>query len=104
MENEFEIEKAKQQEYLKEVRRLEKRNKDLEDMLADEQNRLLSITDAYEKLQEKMKKYKGQIEGVEEQMAANLSKCKRLQRELEDAEDRAEAVAKTFLRAPSLSR
>ena len=37
-------------------------------------------------------------------MAANLSKCKRLQRELEDAEDRAETMAKGFLRQPSVNR
>lgn len=37
-------------------------------------------------------------------MAQNISKCKRLQRELEDAEDRAESIARTFMRASSISR
>ena len=40
----------------------------------------------------------------EEQAAANISKCKRLQRELEDAEDRAEHITKNFLRANSVAR
>lgn len=104
METEIDLEKTKEQELLKEVRRVEKRNKELMDQVGDEQSKLIALTDAYDKLQEKMRKYKGQIEGAEEQMAANLSKCKRLQRDLEDAEDRAESITKTFLRASSVSR
>jgi hypothetical protein len=56
--------KTKEQELLKEVRRLEKRNKDMMDQIGEEQARLISITDAYDKTQEKMKRYKGQIEGA----------------------------------------
>ena len=58
------MEKAKEQEYIKEIRRLEKRNKDLLDQIADEQLKLMTLTDAYDKLQVKMKTYKGQIEGA----------------------------------------
>ena len=58
------MEKAKEQEYIKEIRRLEKRNKDLLDQIADEQLKLMTLTDAYDKLQVKMKAYKGQIEGA----------------------------------------
>jgi uncharacterized coiled-coil DUF342 family protein len=58
------LEKAKEQEYIKEIRRLEKRNKDLLDQIADEQLKLMTLTDAYDKLQVKMKTYKGQIEGA----------------------------------------
>lgn len=104
LEAELDLEKAKEQEYLKEIRRLEKRNKDLMDQISDEQLKLMTLTDAYDKLQIKMKTYKGQIEGAEEQAAANISKCKRLQRELEDAEDRAEHITKNFLRSGSVSR
>ncbi len=64
METELDFEKVKEQELLKEVRRLEKRNKDLSDQIAEEQQRLLALSDAYDKQQEKMKKYKGQIEGA----------------------------------------
>jgi uncharacterized coiled-coil DUF342 family protein len=58
------LEKAKEQEYIKEIRRLEKRNKDLLDQIADEQLKLMTLTGAYDKLQVKMKTYKGQIEGA----------------------------------------
>lgn len=104
LEAELDLEKSKEQEFIKELRRLEKRNKELIEQNGEEQNRLLSLGDAYEKLQDKMKKYKGQIEGAEEQAAENLSKYKKLQRELEDAEDRAESMAKQFIRAASVNR
>lgn len=58
------MEKCKEQEFIKEIRRLEKRNKELMDQVNDEQLKLLSLTDAYDKIQDKMKKYKGQIEGA----------------------------------------
>jgi hypothetical protein len=104
LEAELDLEKCKEQEFIKELRRLEKRNKDLIEQNGEEQARLLSLGDAYEKLQDKMRKYKGQIEGAEELAAENLSKYKKLQRELEDAEDRAENMAKQFIRAASVNR
>jgi myosin heavy chain 1/2/3/4/8/13/7B/15 len=104
LEAELDLEKCKEQEFIKELRRLEKRNKDLIEQNSEEQARLLSLGDAYEKLQDKMRKYKGQIEGAEELAAENLSKYKKLQRELEDAEDRAENMAKQFIRAASVNR
>lgn len=64
LETELELEKCKEQEFIKEIRRLEKRNKELMDQVNDEQLKLLSLTDAYDKIQDKMKKYKGQIEGA----------------------------------------
>ena len=64
LEAELDLEKAKEQEYIKEIRRLEKRNKDLVDQITDEQLKLMALTDAYDKLQIKMKVYKGQIEGA----------------------------------------
>ena len=67
------------------------------DQVNEDQNKLITLTNAYEKLYEKAKKYKQQIEKAEEQVAINASKSKRLQRELEDAEDRAESVTKSIL-------
>jgi DNA repair ATPase RecN len=64
LENELELEKTKEQEYLKEIKRQDKRIKDLLEQLNDEQTRLITISEAYEKLSEKMRKYKGQIEGA----------------------------------------
>ena len=64
VENELELERSREQEYIKEIRRLERKNKELLDQLADDQSRLYSLGEAYDKLQEKMKKCKGQIEGA----------------------------------------
>ncbi|CAF0735017.1 unnamed protein product [Brachionus calyciflorus] len=104
LETELDLERAKEQEMAKELRRLEKRNKDLLDQIGDEQAKLMAMTDAYDKIHDKMKKFKGQIELSEEQAAANSSKCKRLQKELEDAEERAESIARTFARGSSVQR
>ncbi len=97
IEEELEMERSKEQEFMKEMRQLEMHNKKLVEQLNDDRTKLITLTDAYEKLYEKAKKYKAQIEQAEEQVAINASKSKRLQRELEDAEDRAESVTKSFL-------
>ncbi len=97
IEEELEIERSKEQEFMKEIRQMEMHNKKLVDQLNDDRTKLITLTDAYEKLYEKAKKYKAQIEHAEEQVAINASKSKRLQRELEDAEDRAESVTKSLL-------
>ena len=104
LEMELDDEKSKEQEWSKKLRSLEKRNKELLDALNDEHVKMQSIGDAYDKLQERLRKYKGQVEGAEEQAAANISKCKRLERELEEAEDRVEKIAHSFIRAGSVNR
>ena len=62
------------------------------------------LQDLVEKLQNKMKVYKRQVEEAEEIAAVNLAKFRKVQHELEDAEDRAESMARTFLRASSVNR
>lgn len=104
IENELDNERLKAQELIKEIRRLEKRNKDLADQAIDEQAKVIALSEAHDKLQDKLKKYRGQIEGAEGQVAANMSKCRRLQRELEDAEERAQSLNRSFIRASSVNR
>lgn len=106
IEEELEMERGKEQEFLKELRHMEIQNKKLVDQVNEDQTKLVTLTNAYEKLYEKAKKYKQQIEKAEELSAINASKSKRLQRELEDAEDRAESVTKSILnsRRSSISR
>jgi myosin heavy chain 1/2/3/4/8/13/7B/15 len=104
VETELDLSRGKEHELIKEIRRLEKRNKDLMDQINEEQTKLFTLTEAYDKIQDKMKKYKGQVDGAEEIANNNLAKCKRLQRELEDAEERAESMARSYTRASSMSR
>jgi hypothetical protein len=63
-ESEADFEKGKNQELMKEIKRLEKRLKDVIGQLEDERIKVISLNDSNEKLQEKMKKYRGQIEGA----------------------------------------
>lgn len=76
---------------------MEKRNKELIERINEDQSKLMQYAEAYQKLFEKAKKYKTMVSGAEEQVQAAESKCKRLQRELEDADERAESVAKSFI-------
>lgn len=64
LETETDLLKTREQDLLKEVRRLEQRNKQLLDQVGEEQAKLISLTEAYDKTQDKMKRYKGQIEGA----------------------------------------
>lgn len=104
LESELDAEKAKEVEYVNQLRRFEKRNKELVDRINEDQTKLMQFSDAYNKMCEKAKKYKSMVAGAEEQVQATESKCKRLQRELEDADERAESVAKSFIRAGSVCR
>ncbi len=63
-ESEADFEKGKNQELFKEIKRLEKRLKDAVGQLEDERLKVVSLNDSNEKLQEKMKKYRSQIEGA----------------------------------------
>ena len=102
LESELDSEKVKEIEYINHLKRMEKRNKDLIERINEDQAKLIHFSEAYNKLFEKAKKYKALIAGAEEQVQATETKCKRLQRELEDADDRAESVAKSFIRAGSV--
>jgi phage shock protein A len=51
-----------------------------------------------------MRIYKSQIEGAESSAAQVLTRARRLERELEDAEQRAETVTTTLIRSRSVRR
>lgn len=51
---------------------------------------MIRLQDLIDKLQAKVKGYKRQAEEAEEQANTNLSKYRKLQHELDDAEERAE--------------
>ena len=69
MESEIELERARYQELLKELRRYEKRVKDLLAQIDEEQTKVLSLTDSLSKVNDKMRIYKSQIESAESSAA-----------------------------------
>lgn len=96
--------------------------KDLLSQVDEEQTKVLSLTDSLSKVNDKMRVYKAQIETAEASAAQGnfadqidkeinvyvlflvLTRARRLERELEDAEERAEMVTTTLIRARSVHR
>ncbi len=72
METEIELERARYQELLKDLRRYEKRVKDLLSQVDEEQTKVLSLTDSLGKVNDKMRVYKSQIESAESSAAQGL--------------------------------
>ncbi|CAF4742364.1 unnamed protein product [Rotaria sp. Silwood1] len=104
LETEIELERARYQELLKDLRRNEKRLKDVLTQVDEEQTKVLSLTDSLSKVNDKMRIYKSQIESAESSAAQVLTRARRLERELEDAEERAEMVTTTLIRSRSVHR
>ncbi len=94
--------------------------KDLLTQVDEEQTKVLSLTESYSKVNDKMRVYKSQIESAESSAAQGnyqkiffpkktisilvLTRARRLERELEDAEERAEMVTTTLIRSRSVHR
>ncbi|CAF5192855.1 unnamed protein product, partial [Rotaria magnacalcarata] len=104
LETELELERGRYQELLKDLRRNEKRLKDLLSQVDEEQTKVLSLTESLSKVNDKMRIYKSQIETAESSAAQVLTRARRLERELEDAEERAEMVTTTLIRSRSVHR
>jgi chromosome segregation ATPase len=104
LETEIDLERVRYQELLKELRRNERRIKELLSQVDEEQVKVLSLTDTLGKTNDRMRIYKSQIEGAESSAAQVLTRARRLERELDDAEQRAEVVTTTLIRSRSVHR
>lgn len=69
METEIDLERVRYQELLKELRRNERRVKELLSQVDEEQAKVLSLNDSLNKTSDRMRVYKSQIEGAESSAA-----------------------------------
>lgn len=69
METEIDLERVRYQELLKELRRNERRIKELLSQVDEEQAKVLSLNDSLSKTNDRMRIYKSQIEGAESSTA-----------------------------------
>ncbi|CAF1366659.1 unnamed protein product, partial [Adineta ricciae] len=90
LENENELEQHRHQETLKELRKNDRRLKDLAFQAEEDRKNHLRLQDLNDKLQAKIKVYKRQVEEAEEIAAVNLAKYRKVQTELEDSAERAD--------------
>uniref|UniRef100_A0A8C4KL89 Myosin heavy chain 7B n=1 Tax=Dromaius novaehollandiae TaxID=8790 RepID=A0A8C4KL89_DRONO len=93
LEGELDMEQKKMAEAQKGIRKYERRIKELFQAEEDRKN-LTRMQDLIDKLQSKVKSYKRQFEEAEQQANSNLVKYRKVQHELDDAEERAD-IAET---------
>ncbi|XP_043912236.1 myosin-4-like [Protopterus annectens] len=90
LESEVEAEQKRGAEAIKGVRKYERRVKELTYQTEEDKKNVLRLQDLVDKLQLKVKAYKRQVEEVEEQANTNLSRFRKVQHDLEEAEERAD--------------
>ncbi|CAF0997372.1 unnamed protein product [Adineta steineri] len=90
LESENELEQHRHQETLKELRKNDRRLKELAFQTEEDRKNQLRLQDLSEKLQAKLKVYKRQVEEAEEIAALNLAKFRKAQTELEESAERAD--------------
>merc|ERR1712168_973844 len=105
MGNELDAEQRRSAEGIKAVRKLERKVKEVAYQGEEDKKNLVRIQDLVDKLQVKVKSYKRAAEESEEQANANLSKYRKLQHELDEAEERADMAESSLnkLRAKARS-
>ncbi len=90
------------------IHRVERRIKELTFQQEEDRKNHERMQDLVDKLQEKVKSYKRQIEEAEEIAALNLAKFRKAQQELEQSEERADlneqVLAKCRVRGRSMSQ
>lgn len=90
LEQELESEQRRHGDAAKNLRKADRRIKELQFQADEDRKNHERIQDLVDKLQQKIKTYKRQIEEAEEIAALNLAKYRKVQQELEDAEERAD--------------
>merc|ERR1719400_1349198 len=102
LETELDNEQRRHAETQKNMRKADRRLKELAFQSDEDRKNQERLQDMCDKLQNKIKTYKRQVEEAEEIAAVNLAKYRKVQNELEDAEERADS-ALSKLRAKNRS-
>ena len=89
LESELLSEQKQHNETTKEVRKNDRKQKELSIKLEEDQKSQMRLQDFVDKLHNKLKVYKKQLEEAEEISQLNLNKYRKVQHLLDDAEERA---------------
>ncbi|KAK6310735.1 hypothetical protein J4Q44_G00187900 [Coregonus suidteri] len=90
LENEVEAEQNKGFDAIKGIRKYERRIKELTYQNEEDRKNMARLQELFDKLQLKVKSYKRAEEEAEEQANTNLTKDRKIQHELDEAEERAD--------------
>ncbi|UJR08396.1 hypothetical protein I4U23_012667 [Adineta vaga] len=104
LESENELEQHRHQETLKELRKNDRRLKELAFQTEEDRKNQQRLQDLSEKLQGKLKVYKRQVEEAEEIAALNLAKFRKVQQELEESAERADTAESQLTKLRSKNR
>ncbi|XP_008571174.1 PREDICTED: myosin-13 [Galeopterus variegatus] len=88
LENELDAEQKRGAEALKGAHKYERKVKEMTYQAEEDHKNILRLQDLVDKLQAKVRAYKRQAEEAEEQANMQLCRCRRVQHELEEAEER----------------
>merc|ERR1711894_640684 len=86
------------------LRKQDRRLKELAFQADEDRKQQERMADMTDKLQNKIKTYKRQVEEAEEIAAVNLAKYRKVQHELEDAEERADMAENTLAKLRAKNR
>ena len=98
LENELTLEQRHHQETLKGINQNDRRVKDLAYQSEEDKKTQIRLQKTVEKLENKVKAYRRQMEETEEIAANNLIKYRQVQQELETANERADIAENTIAR------
>merc|ERR1712121_205411 len=104
LETELDAEQRRHQDTAKNLRKTDRRLKELAFQAEEDRKNMERMQDLVEKLQAKIKTYKRQVEEAEEIAAMNLAKYRKVQHELEDAEERADVAEGSLAKVRSKNR
>merc|ERR1712168_223145 len=104
IENELDNEQRKHAETIKTMRKQERRLKEVAFQGDEDRKAQERMQDQIDKLTQKIKQYKKQVEEAEEVAALNLAKYRKVQHELEDAEERADMSENTLSKLRAKNR
>ncbi|XP_029997948.1 myosin-1-like isoform X3 [Sphaeramia orbicularis] len=104
LENELEAEQKRSGEAMKGVRKYERKIKELTYQGEEEKKNVTRLQDLVNNLQLKVKAYKRQCEESEEQTSIHLAKFRKVQHELEEAEERADIAESQLNKLRAKSR
>ncbi|XP_073435871.1 myosin-3-like [Dendrobates tinctorius] len=90
LEAELDLEQKRSADVVKGIRKFERRVKELTFQAEEDKKNNLRLQDLVDKLQLKVKSYKRLTEEAEEHSNTHMSKCRRVQHDLEEAEERAD--------------
>ncbi|CAH2291983.1 myosin heavy chain, skeletal muscle, adult-like [Pelobates cultripes] len=104
LENELENEQKQSNENIKGFRKLERKLKEITYQSEEDRKNILRLQDLVDKLQSKVKSYKRQAEESDEQANTHLFKLRKLQHDLDEAEERADIAESQLSKLRAKSR